>query len=297
MTAHNRAAVAVVGAGYTGRALVAELVADGVPVLAITRRGVWGLKGEQQLGESAPVGVELVAHDLLHDAPQALREQLERFEVRALVACHSRAYSRQGARELYVGGAQALLEAVEGLGLERFVYTSSTAALPELSGWVDETCEAWPDSERGRVHRQAEAIYAEGCEAMATPWCILRLAGLYGPGRELRSIYGRPSRRSHSDPVENWLRATNLVHRDDAVAALRAALALPSDRSLLVHVCDDDHRSRAQMVVELGLADATQPLPAEVSSQLDVVRGKRVANDLMKSQLGVKLRHPTHQIG
>lgn len=280
--------VALVGAGWLGRALCRELGRQaGVPaeagVLATTRSGVWsdGMR---------PPYVDLSSWDnLKHDA-DALRDHIA--GARSLVVAWSSGGGESDRRKVYIEGAKKLLTAVEGLGLERVVYISSTSALPPVDAWLDEDCRAWPLAERGKVQREAEELMAEELTKQRTPWVILRLAGLYGPGRELGRLYKRDPSRTFSG---DGMAPTNLIHQHDAVAAILAALALDSETSCIVHGVDDDHCTRREMFARLAQIDGKpEPRWEEDRPESSDPRGKRVGNRRLKRVLGVQLRHPIH---
>ena len=87
--------------------------------------------------------------------------------------------------------------------------------------------------------------------------------------------------------------ATNLVHRDDAVAAIVASLAAPRDAVGIIHVVDDDHVSRRAMFEAIARR-LGRPPPAWSEPPGPAVHGKRVGNARLREVLGVRLRHPTH---
>lgn len=272
--------VAVVGAGFLGRPLACALPP---PVLAISRTGTWP-EGP------VPEAIRLHALDLLHAEPSALRHALA--PARSLVVCVA-AGRAQDRRAVYLDGVDRLLRACADLPLARVVYTSSTSALPDRDGWIDDDCPDPPADERGQIQRAAEDLVRDRCEARGVPWVILRLAGLYGPGRELFRLYrGDPGAVQPGDGMQ----ATNLIHREDAVDACLAALALDPSVRATVNVCDDDHRPRRAMFAALARASG-QPEPRwEHPPRTTEPRGKRVSNDRMKRLLGVALRHPLHQL-
>jgi nucleoside-diphosphate-sugar epimerase len=174
--------------------------------------------------------------------------------------------------------------------LERFVWISSTSALPDLDAELDETCAQWPDDPRGRVQREAETVVLEGCARAGVPAFVLRMGGLYGPGRELERVYGR----ALAEPLAgDGMTATNLVHREDAVAAIVASLSAPADVGGIVHVVDDDHCARREMIDAVA-ARLGRPAPAWAEPAGAAIRGKRVGNARLKAVLGVRLRHPSH---
>jgi len=273
--------VAIVGAGFLGRPLALALPR---PVLAVSRGGHPDAWPEGHV----PEGIHLRALDLLHAAPSVIAETLA--PARSLVICVA-AGRTQDRRALYLEGTRRLLVACTGLALTRVVYTSSTSALPERDGWIDDDEPARPADPRGQIQRDAEDLVRAHCEAQRWPWLILRLAGLYGPERELFRLY-----RDDPDTPQpgDGMRATNLIHRDDALAACLAALTLDPRHSAVVNVCDDDHRPRRSMFATLARA-AGRPEP-HWELPAGPLHGKQVRNDRMKQLLGLHLRHPLHDL-
>jgi len=215
-------------------------------------------------------------------------------EARAVVICVAPGRT-QDRRALYVNGTRRVLERLAEAPLQRVVWIGSTSALPARDAWLDERCTERPGEERGQVQRDAEQVVAEVAEARGVPWWVLRLGGIYGPERELSRIY----RRRGAEPLPgNGMAPTNLVHRDDAVAAVVAALSAPPHASGIVHVVDDDHVPRRVMYARIADREGWEPLAwAEPAPRGAVPRGKRVSNLRLKHELGVRLRHPTHHLG
>lgn len=279
--------VAIVGAGYLGAAVAAALPAPATAI-ATTRSGTWRTP-------SPPPGVTVHALDVTAE-PLDLSSLAA---ARAAVIC----YAPGGAQDrdaLYVAGTERLLRAWGRGRLERLVLVGSTSALPERDAWLDETCEAWPDDERGRVQRRAEQVVIDHATRHGIPWIVLRLGGLYGPERGLDRIYGAhgTSRRREGEPLAgNGLAPTNLVHRDDAVAAVLAALAAPAEVQGVVHVVDDEHTPRRLMYARIAAARRAPAVTwAEAVPWPPVPVGKRVSNARLKAWLGVRLRHPMHRL-
>jgi nucleoside-diphosphate-sugar epimerase len=283
--------VLVVGAGWIGSRVAADLATGGIEVVATTRSGAW--RGDAPI----PFGVSLRRLDLLRDDDTAVAKAFA--SARRAVACLAPG-DDQERRRLYVEGARRFAAHCVAAGHDRAVWCSSTSALPALDAELDEDCDAWPVEERGRVQREAEEIFRETCRAGELPWVILRLAGLYGPGRDLARIY-RTSRETGAFApgaapgapfAGDGAERTNLVHRDDVAAAIGAALRLERTRSALVHVCDDDHTTRRELVGRIAARDGLPPPRWERDA--GAPRGKLVANRRLKDLLGVTLAHPRH---
>ena len=112
--------------------------------------------------------------------------------------------------DVYVGGLANLLRALPP-AVERFIYISSTGVYGQVTGGeVDEDSPCQPTREGGQACLAAEELLRES--PLADRTIILRLAGLYGPGRIPRSqdlVAGLPI----DAPSQGWL---NLIHVEDA---------------------------------------------------------------------------------
>lgn len=279
--------VAVVGAGFLGRPLAVALASNASStghVLATTRSGTWP-------DEHVPENIQVRALDVVADDVDAIAAALA--GARSLVVCYAPGKQQQDRRALYVEGTRKLLAAAAALPLTRLVYISSTSALPDRDAELDDDYPDWPDDPRGRVQREAEALVIAACTARDLPWTILRLGGLYGPGRELFRLYRDAPDASLSG---DGMQPTNLIHRDDAIQAALAALALPSDRSAVVNVVDDDHTPRREIFARLAAQRGLPPPMWERPAGAAAI-GKRVGNARLKSLLGVTLLHPRHTPG
>jgi nucleoside-diphosphate-sugar epimerase len=231
--------VLVAGFGDVGGRLAALRVARGDGVLALRRRdvpevrGVRAFRGDLTSGEGLP--------------------QLPR-QVEAIVFCAAPDQRDEAAyRRLYLDGLRRLLDTVD---TPRCIFVSSTAVYGEDAGeWVDEATPAQPSGFNGRVLLEAEHVLAPQAGG-----CVLRLSGLYGPGRE--ALLRRA--RSREPAARRW---TNRLHVDDAAAALSHLLDLPEPG--LVYLGNDDRPALETEVVAWirehealsAIADADGPRP------------------------------------
>lgn len=279
------APVAIVGGGWLGSALAMALPK---PVVVTTRSGRWR-------DGAPPPGVKVVALDVTGSLDVAALRGCKALVI--AVATGKRGATSQERRALWVDGIERLLQATKPNRWQRVVFIGSTSALPDLDGWIDERATAMPSHERGRVQREAEQVVATHCEREAIPWWVLRMGGLYGPGRQLGAIYAaRDHGRDRILPGDGNT-PTNLTHRDDAVASIEAALAARPALEGIVHVVDDDHTTRRQMYAAVAAALGVEPVAwAEPLDPRAPPRGKRVGNLALKTLLRVRLQHPTHRI-
>lgn len=268
--------IAIVGAGWLGTAIANALAASPAAprVVATTRTGT-------RPAELAPT-IELATLDVGAPNVAAIADA----DAWLVAIAPGRDQDRHA---LYVEGATRLLATLATTRVRRVVWIGSTSALPDRDDELDEHEPAWPDDPRGRIQREAEAVVARSCDDAGVAWMVLRMAGLYGPGRELTRIYARAD--APALQPGDGMTATNLVHRDDAVTAAVAAIAKAHQG--IVHVVDDDHCPRRTMLESAARSVGRDPprweLPAGAT-----IRGKRVTSTRLRSWLGVALAHPHH---
>jgi nucleoside-diphosphate-sugar epimerase len=202
----------VFGAGYVGGALARRAAADGWRVTALTRNP--DTAAALRAAGCAVVVARLDADDWW-DAPE-LRDGAERVAVTVAAG----GGGAEGYRRSYVDGLASVVgwarRSVER-GTGHLIYTSSTSVYPQGGGArVTEADPVGGEAETTRALVEAERI-ADGWPGPAT---ILRLAGIYGPGRT--HLVGQVRRGEASGHPEAHL---NLIHRDDIVAACAAVWA------------------------------------------------------------------------
>jgi nucleoside-diphosphate-sugar epimerase len=197
--------------------------------------------------------------------------------------------------EVYRDGVINTLNALQP-STKRIIYVSSTGVYGDAAGeWVDEQAPAAPSREGGRASLSAEqTLFAH---ALGSRGIVLRLAGIYGPGRVPNRndlLAGRPI---ESNP-DGWL---NLIHVDDAARVILTAEKLASP-PIIYNVADGNPAPRRAYYEELArLIDAPQPKfnsPGETTSER--VRGttdKRVSNARMLADLQVQLQYPSFREG
>lgn len=176
-------------------------------------------------------------------------------------------------------------------------YLSTTGVYGDHGGeWVDETTALAPTGPRGRRRVRAEADWT----ARGLPLHVFRIAGIYGPGRNAIESVRRGTARRVEKPGQVFSR----IHVDDLVDALAASIAKP-DPGRIYNVCDDEPAAPGDVVAFacslLGLPPPP-PVPMEAAGLSEMARSfyrdnKRVSNARMKSELGIRLRHPSYREG
>lgn len=164
-------------------------------------------------------------------------------------------------------------------------------------GWVDEDTALTPATARGQARVAAEAAW-QAVPGLAPH--IFRLAGIYGPGRGPFEKVRDGSARRIIKPGQVFSR----IHVDDIAQVLAASIARP-DPGRVYNVCDDDPAPPQDVLSHaaqlLGLPEPPA-VPYDGAAMSPMARSfyaesKRVRNDRIKDELGVRLIHPDYRTG
>jgi nucleoside-diphosphate-sugar epimerase len=186
--------------------------------------------------------------------------------------------------------------------LRMIVYLSTVGVYGDHCGaWVDETTVPRTDTVRGKKRLAAERAWIEFGAHSGAKVAILRLAGIYGPGRNVLTQVARGEARRIVRPGQVF----NRVHVDDIAQAIDAAFA--SRAGGVFNVADDEPAPPADLIVfaaqllgrdpppETPFAEAAPALsPLALSFWQDC---RRVRNEKLKRELGVTLLFPTYREG
>ncbi|WAP51373.1 NAD-dependent epimerase/dehydratase family protein [Arthrobacter sp. ATA002] len=204
------------------------------------------------------------------------------------VAAGSR--SVEAYRAAYVDGTAHVLNALErdGVNPRRILFVSSTAVYGDAGGgWVDEETPAAPATATGAVILEAEQLlHARRPDAV-----VLRLAGIYGPGRT-RLI---DSVQAGTAVVPASAQLTNRIHRDDAAAAIVHLAAEVADPAPL-YVGVDDEPVDLAAVLRFLAAELGRDLPAPAESGSSRGGNRKLSNARLRGT-GFAFAYPTFREG
>jgi nucleoside-diphosphate-sugar epimerase len=274
--------ILIIGCGYVGARLARQYLDRGQPVTGLvqTRAGVERLNA----AGIAARRVDLACDDL-SDLPWS-----------GARVFHLVPPADQGSTDPLT---HRLIEAFARAGSpRRVVYMSTTGVYGDCRGaWVDESWPVRPGVDRSRRRWDAEqTLQRWGAETGGEP-VILRVAGIYGPGRlpleRLRQ--GLPMVRSEESPY------SNRIHVDDLVAACMVAMERGRPGAVY-NACDDTPSTMTDYF--LAIADAAGlPRPpliplAEAAGQVSAAmlsylsESRRLSNRRLREELGLELRYP-----
>ena len=177
-------------------------------------------------------------------------------------------------------------------------YLSTTGVYGDRQGgWVDEGSPLAPATRRGRLRVEAEAAWA-GIPGL--PLHVFRLAGIYGPGRGPFEKVRSGAARRIVKPGQMFSR----IHVEDIAQVVVASIDRP-DPGAVYNVCDDDPAPPEDVIAHAAALLGLPVPPAEDFATAEMTpmarsfyaESKRVRNDRIKAELGVRLRYPDYRTG
>lgn len=270
--------VLILGCGYTGLRLVDRLIQDNIRVHVTNRKG-----------DMPGLSAFPFAHSL--DAAPVLPPATAYEGVTHILS--SIPPDQQGNDPVAIH----LLLTLERLPLKWFGYLSTTGVYGDSQGaWVDEESPANPQSVRSQNRINAETQFLQS----ALPTHIFRLPGIYGPGRSILDRLRNGTARNIFKPGHVFSR----IHVDDIVQTVYQSMQNPQPGSIY-NVADDLPSEPSTLIEEGSRLLGMQPPPAlayEDAQMSPMAQSfwkecRRVSNSKIKTDLGIKLLHPSYREG
>jgi nucleoside-diphosphate-sugar epimerase len=271
------------GVGYCARALIRRMPAIEASGTARSYDRVAALRAE---------GVEAYVFDGAQ-ADAGLEAALERTE--AIVA----SIPPRGSGEAPLDRFAAAIVAAPAL--RRIVYYSTIGVYGDYRGaWIDETSATLTRTERGLARLADEARWTEAGRARGVETDILRLPGIYGPGRNalLRLREGGARRIVKPGHV------SNRAHVDDIAEATRLVLTSGLEGQIW-NVADDEPAPPQDVIAYAARLLGVPAPPDEVFNEAKLspmsasffADDKRVSAAKAKALLGFRPAYPTYREG
>ncbi|MEQ9635637.1 MAG: NAD-dependent epimerase/dehydratase family protein [Devosia marina] len=184
--------------------------------------------------------------------------------------------------------------------LQWLCYYSTVGVYGDFGGeWIDESAPLVPRNMRSDRRVLAEQAWRDYAAERGVPLCILRLAGIYGPGRSsFNKLRAGTARR-----VIKQGQVFNRIH----VADIARVTALAAEQRLdgTFNLADDEPAPPQDVIAHaaqmIGL-DVPPDLPIETAEMTPMQRSfyrdnKRVSNRAIKQALGIDLLYPNYRAG
>jgi nucleoside-diphosphate-sugar epimerase len=176
--------------------------------------------------------------------------------------------------------------------LQRFIFTSSTGVYAQEAGeWVDETSSTEPVHYSGSELLVSEQIVLNS----AFPATVVRLGGIYGPGRTRLIDSVRQGIAVCTDGPPVYI---NRIHRDDCAGVLQHVMQLPQPDRLYLAV-DHDPADQCEVLHWLALRLGL-PLPRKAAvsdSGIRPHRGNKRCSNRKLVKTGYVFHYPTFREG
>jgi nucleoside-diphosphate-sugar epimerase len=185
--------------------------------------------------------------------------------------------------------------------LKKIVYLSTIGVYGDHGGaWIDETAPTDPANGRSRLRLAAEAGWSGLARGTAREIYILRLSGIYGPGRNVLVKLREGTAKRLVKPGQVF----NRIHVEDISRAINACLTGQAPGGIY-NVTDDEPAPPQDVVLYAAQKLGVAPPPEQ---DFDAARltpmartfygeNKRVSNQRMKALPGFELAFPTYREG
>ncbi|OPZ00094.1 NAD(P)-dependent oxidoreductase [Bradyrhizobium sacchari] len=195
------------------------------------------------------------------------------------------------------GGDPAIAAFADVLAERRrkIIYLSTIGVYGDHGGaWVDESTPPQAAFERTRLRLAAEQAWTNNGSGHVA---ILRLAGIYGPGRNALVTLRAGTARRIVKPGQVF----NRIHADDIASAIMAAIL--HGRGGTWNVCDDEPAPPQDVIAYAAQLMGVAPPPEEAFETAEMsamarsfyASSARVSNAKLKCEFGVTLAYPTYR--
>ena len=283
---HQIVRVLIIGCGYVGVTLGAELVRQGHEVFGMRR-------GDPGIEELEANGIIPLLADVTDQA--SLKKHPSSFDW-VVNAISSSKGGPEEYRAVYLEGTKHILDWLEGI--QKYILISSTSVYAQTDGSVvTEQSPAEGASPTSRVLVETESLLLGKARDEHFPAIILRPSGIYGPGR---GVLFHQFVRGEAALTGSGERLLNMIHRDDLAGAIIAALE-QGRAGEIYNATDNEPVSQLEffrwLSQQLGKRMPESRSDAEGRIRKRGSTNKRVSNQKLRSELGYTLKFATFREG
>jgi nucleoside-diphosphate-sugar epimerase len=278
--------VLVIGCGYVGLPLAAQLARLGHEVIGIRRSSA----ADELLKKS---GVRPLRADITRP------EELASIELPFDLIVNLVSSSKGGLseyRKVYLEGTRTLVHWLRVNPPVRYIQASSTSVYGQTDGsWVTEESPTIPASATAQVLVEAENVLRNAYTETGFPAILLRIGGIYGPERGHLFHQHLRGEATIRDDGKTWL---NMVHLDDVIGSI-IHLILKGEAGQIYNLVDNEPVTQLEFFNWLSqkLGKALPPSSPADPTRKRGVTNKRVSNLKLRKQTGYAFKYPTFRDG
>jgi nucleoside-diphosphate-sugar epimerase len=253
--------ISILGCGWLGKALGRVLVNSGYQVIGSTTK-------RENIGGLEALGIMPTVFDVSDLFSGNFNHSFFNSDVLVISLPHG---IRRGKAEEYINQISGVIQAAKGGKTKHMLLISTTSVYNNLNRIVTEQ-----DADPQNPIVQAEASVMQS----GIPSTVLRLAGLYGPGRDAgRFLANMREVAGGNVPV-------NLIHLDDCIEIITSIIKHQLWNKIL-NACADEHPTKKEFYTKAAIAAGVEP-PTFSEERKDY---KIVSNELLKHTLNYKFIH------
>ncbi|MEO6980494.1 MAG: SDR family oxidoreductase [Mucilaginibacter sp.] len=196
--------ISILGCGWYGKALAKVLLANGFIVKG-------SATSAEKITSLSDIGISTFLVDFKGDS-ETYNPDFFNCDV-LIISIPPK--TRQGEGSDYLPKLKRIIDTAKKHRVNKVIYISSTAVYGDNNTEVTELNPPEPDTESGRILREAEGLFS-GETAFETT--ILRFAGLVGPGRHPGRFF------AGKKDIPNGPAPVNLIHLDDCIGITTALI-------------------------------------------------------------------------
>lgn len=277
--------IVITGCGHIGKLLAQQLLNKKKPVTGYVR-------SESSLAECENKNIPCKTIDL--DKP------LSDIDLTGQYLIYLAPPPRSGKKDSRITN---FLHAIEKQTPEKFVLISTTGVYGNCNGaWIDEATPLNPNADRAFRRADAEQQVKQFCQRLNIPLVILRVPGIYGPGKTplTRIKSGQAIVNKQDSPF------TNRIHADDLVSICEQAL-LDTEITGIYNATDGNPGTMYDYFMSvadamnlpappaISLAEAQQKLSAGMLSYM--AESRRIDNKKLLEDFNLVMKYPDLQAG
>ena len=278
----------VLGAGYLGRAVVEHCLAMGAHVTALSRNA-------ESCGQLRALGIRVLQAELASDSWHEAAGPADF----VLVCVGGGGGGPEAYRDSYVGGLASVRRWLARFPADTLVYTSSTSVYPQGDAQVvteDMPVAALGEDGPGLLVQAENSI--QGFITGLRRSFVLRLAGIYGPGRH--GFLDRLRDKPEMLPGESSGHL-NVIHRDDIVSAVLACWSAPASvPGQVFNLADEGRATRGEIAAWLARRvgiSTTHFTGALTPGRRRLTPDRIVSADRIRGYLGWRPEYPSFREG
>jgi nucleoside-diphosphate-sugar epimerase len=187
----------------------------------------------------------------------------------------------------YITTTKNLVKALnQAPNVKQIIYLSSCSVYGDRQGeWVDETAQIDLLEHKSQVLYESERIILQAANDRQKV-CVLRLGGIYGPSRELVSMFGGLAGMTMPGKGDRFI---NWIHRDDIVGAIEFSRL--NELNGIYNLVDDSQLTVKEQVKRVCSRYNLPPVLWDASKLSLQRKSLQVSNQKLKAA-GYDLIHP-----